>query len=116
MKLYNTPKPKNNAGDILTDSDVVIQAESREARDPVVDECQSAKTNPFAVTDSQSPTSVSKVTRHWVVPSISLQISKVEEKTKPNDSPHRSNRPRKERFIIHTCISKLWQEKQLGMD
>jgi len=114
MKLYQTSSPieeyrtstfLNNAGDISTTAAKVIESESNGDYENATHEYSPDDNASQAVIESSDiilPPPVASDSRSWAIPSISLQNSKVKKKKDAGSAQlRRSNRPRKERFIIY---------------
>ena len=111
MKLYQTSTPRelyypsthlNNAGDISITSLQAIESGGDEVTKDTTNVILSDINESPGVTSSPDavfPASVSRESENWIVPSVSLQKSRVM-KTRRNDASRRSNRSTKERFII----------------
>jgi len=102
-ELYHTSATLSNAGDISITSSQAIESKKNEISGDERDEPSSDTNESRDITSSSDtilPTSVSREPQNWIVPSVSLQNSRVKKK-KSNDAPRRSNRSRKERFIIY---------------
>ena len=103
MKLYQGTTPMNNAGDISSSSTQVIESGRDVVLEDATNESSPEESESRATTRSPIsilPASASRDSQNWIVPSVSLQNSRVK-KMKKDDAPRRSSRPRKERFIIY---------------
>ena len=103
---YQTSTALSNAGDISTLSSQAIESKKNEISGDASDVTLSDTNESRDITSSLDPilqASVSRESQNWIIPSVLLQNSRVKKK-KSNDAPRRSNRPRKERFIIHVYV------------
>jgi len=103
MGLYHTSITSSNAGDISTTSSQAIESKTNEISGDANDEPPSdfnESRTAISSPDPILPASVSRDSQNWIVPEVSLQNSRIKKK-KINDAPRRSNRSRKERFIIY---------------